>query len=475
MKYVKRTLALLTPVVTALVLLLGIRTAQAEPSIAVAPIEGDDSGDMRDAVSEALDSDELDLISNSKVTKAIDQLGYDADLSEKQAKKVARELEVDALLVAKLGKRGKNKTLRVTIYVKGKKQKGFRVTFNNAKSGAFKSKFRDKVVERISSAKGGDDDDDDNDRRRRKRGDDDDDDRRRRKRGDDDDDRRRRDDDDEDDADSEIDEAVARVSGRGPGRVAVRADLGGSVKNRTLRWTQRPYDTFPQGPKNFKNGYVPGARFEGELYPLAFSDPKSPAAGLGIFGGYDRVVGNNLSTSLEPGVVVPTKFYAWWIGAKYRLSIGKEAVAPSVTIGAAYGKRGFSPDRDTLMDPRSLDIPTTRYKMFLPSLGFRVPFARPVALVADVRVPLVLDAGPVQQLDSYGRAKITAVEGLAGFDLTFSKNFGLRLAFEYARYGFEFEGNGFETNSRDADPDTQDIGGAVDQSLGGSATLSVMY
>jgi hypothetical protein len=86
--------------------------AQAKPRVAVSPIEDDDSGDMRDAVADALDGGDLEIISTGKVTKAIDKLGYEPDLSDKQAKKVAKELDADAILVAKLGKSGKNKTLR---------------------------------------------------------------------------------------------------------------------------------------------------------------------------------------------------------------------------------------------------------------------------------------------------------------------------------------------------------------------------
>ena len=116
------------------VIAVWVGVASAKPRVAVTPIEGDESGDMRDAVAEALDGGDLDVISTGKVTKAFDKLGYEGELSEKQAKKVAKELEADAVVHAKLGKSGKNKTLKFTLFIGGKKERGFKVTFNNEKT-----------------------------------------------------------------------------------------------------------------------------------------------------------------------------------------------------------------------------------------------------------------------------------------------------------------------------------------------------
>ncbi len=71
----------------AIVVWVGV--AYAKPKVAVTPIEGDDTGEMLDAVVDALESDDFDVISTGKVTKAFDKLGYEGELSDKQAKKVA--------------------------------------------------------------------------------------------------------------------------------------------------------------------------------------------------------------------------------------------------------------------------------------------------------------------------------------------------------------------------------------------------
>jgi hypothetical protein len=447
------------------VLVVGLGVAYAKPRVAVAPIEGDESGDMRDAVADALDGGDLDVISTGKVTKAIDKLGYEGDLSDKQAKKVAKELEADALVVGKLGKSGKNKTLKFTLFVGGKKERGFKVTFNNEKSSKFKSKLRDKVTEKLESKtdeetvkkddeEGGGEDEDGGKKKKKKK-------------------KLARDGDEDPEEDPEIEAAVARVSPHSANRVAVRVDLGASFQNRTLKFTQRP--NFPEGPKPYSNTYVPGARIEGEIYPLAFSNPKSFLAGLGIAGEFDRTLSLTLRTTAEPTVPVPTKQYHWSVGARMRIPFGKTALSPSVTAGFDYGKRAFSPDRSGLMMASSLDIPNTMYTSLMPGLAARIPFIPQVAFTASAKALLIRDTGAIQKLDQYGRASVFGITAQAGFDIVLGNRFAIRLVGEFSQIGYTFVGNGFRTTSLDGDPDTKDIGGALDRSIGGAATLAVLY
>ena len=449
-----------------------VGVAYAKPRVAVTPIDGDDSGEMRDAVAEALDGGDLDVISTGKVTKAFDKLGYEGELSEKQAKKVAKELEADAILHAKLGKSGKNKTLKFTLFVKGKKERGFKVTFNNEKSPKFKAKLRDKVVDKVGSGgasdeettpkatrpddEGADEEGDEDGKKKKKKK------------------KLARDGDDDDpDEDPEIAAAVARVSPHAANRVAVRLDLGASFQNRSLTFTQR--SNFPEGPKPYSNSYVPGARIEGELYPLAFGNPKSFVSGLGLAGEFDRTLSLTLRTTAEPTVPVPTKQYRWAVGARIRIPFGKSATSPSITLGTDYGKRAFSPDRTQLAMSSSLDVPNTTYTSIQPGLAFRIPFIPQLAFAGAAKAHLIQSAGPIQKLDSYGRASVFGVTAQAGFDIVLGNRFAIRLVGEFAQFGFAFVGNGFRTTSLDGDPDTKDIGGALDRSIGGAATLAVLY
>ena len=51
----------------------------------------------------------------------------------------------------------------------------------------------------------------------------------------------------------------------------------------------------------------------------------------------------------------------------------------------------------------------------------------------------------------------------------------LRLRGSYALIGYDFVGNGEQTNNRDGNPDTQDVGGAKDVWIGATAALAVIY
>lgn len=429
------------------------RLAEAKPRLALAEIAGDDDGDMVDAVGEALDGDELSVIYPNAVARVADKLGYEQEtLTEKQAKKVAAALEADALAVARLERDGKHKVLRFRLYIGGKKARGFRVTFNNAQSARFQTMLRAKLVQRIAeadddaggaapavaaAADAGEDDDAG-----------------------------------EGAADASA-VTVRQVRPRAANRVAVRIDLGISAQNRTLSFTQR--SDFPEGPRPFKNAPVPGARFEAELYPFAFGDPYGVAAGLGLAAEYDKTLINNLNTSAEPTVVVPANQQHWSVGARYRIPFGRTPASPTLTLGVGVGRRSFVADRSGLVMASSLDLPDTRYTLLDPGLAVRVPVTGVLALTFGGKALVVFDAGPIQEPESYGRAKVFGAQGQAGIDVVLGGRFAVRLVGELVQIGFAFTGNGAMSNARDQDPTTKDIGGAADRSIGGAATLAVRY
>src|SRR5262245_47372425 len=148
---------------------LGPGVAHAKPKVALTQIEGDTTGDVHDAVVEALEGGELSLIGSKEVNRAVDKLGDLADLTDKDFKKLANELEADANVLGKLGKAGGAKTLRFRFYVHRKMTKGFTVSFKDAKSEKFRSLLHDKMVDKLSAAAP----DDEEERPARRRGDDD--------------------------------------------------------------------------------------------------------------------------------------------------------------------------------------------------------------------------------------------------------------------------------------------------------------
>src|SRR5262249_37145333 len=145
---------------TALALTAGLvpSAAIAKPKVALAPIEGDTSGAVHEAVAEALEGSELSLISNKEVTRAVDKLGDIADLTEKDFKKLANELHADGMVLGKLDKVGTAKTLKFRLYVHKKMAKGFTVSFKDARSEKFRSLLHDKMVDKLGATASDDDD-----------------------------------------------------------------------------------------------------------------------------------------------------------------------------------------------------------------------------------------------------------------------------------------------------------------------------
>jgi hypothetical protein len=521
--------------------------------VALTQIEGDASGDLRDAVVEALEGKDLSLISGKEVNRAVDKLGDLADLTEKDFKKLASELEADAIVLGKLDKVGASKTLKFRLFVRKKMAKGFTMSFKDAKSEKFRSLLHDKMLDKIGVAGGSDADDekltkkkkgggaedeedplatkkDKKDKKAKKaKGDDEEETKPKKAKADEEETKPKKAKADEEeikpkkakadeedakpappeedakpakpakpaklDDDGEPRKTKKKVATSEDGeeieggiattveaphaanRVAIRLDVGVSVIQRSFKFNARPFDG---GPKSVALSPVPGARIEAEIYPLAFSSPKSPAAGLGVGVEYDKTLKLNLGSSIEPTVAVPVKQSHYSFGARYRLAFGKTATSPTLTLGAGYGKRLFSTDRsrlmmDTAKNAIARDTPESEYTVIDPGLTFRLPVTKMVAFSLGGRGMVITNAGPIQNATSYGRAKVYGVEGGASVDVVLGNRFALRFAGEFVQVGFQFTGVGNLAKNLDGDNTTQDVGGLADRSIGGSATLAVMY
>jgi len=496
----------MAPRLALLALVLAPAIALAKPKVAIVPLDND-SGDVLDAVLEALDGDELQIIGPKQVARAADKLGLEGDFSEKELKKLAKELEAQAVVQGSLSTKGANKVLHFKLFVKGKKQKGFKIEFGSAKSPKFKKALHDKMIDKLGDlgGGGGDDEDkpkkkkgdDDEDKPKKKKGGDDDEDKPKKTSSDDDDDKPKKkkggDDDDDDKpkkktASADDDDSAGGggggdddvrahfdVSATRPVRYALRVDAGISVTGRSLTFNSKQFTEGVGAPKPYSNAPVPGARVEGEIYPLAFSNPNGPAAGLGVAGMYDRTFSLTLHNALQPTTAFPATEFRWDIGARYRLAFGTKPTSPSLTFGFDYGHRQFKVDRANQMGGVIIDIPDVEYVGVIPNITFRLPFTPAVALFAKGGSLLAMRTGSIQNPEQYGQAKVTSVEASAGLDITFAKKFAVRLTGEFGLYGFAFTGNGAMANGRDGDPTTPDVGGAADQYIGGAATFAVMY
>jgi len=502
-----------------LVALSGV--ALAKPKVALITFEGDPKGEAREVVSEAL-ADDTKVVGGKEVNRSIDKLGLDVnDLAEKDLRKLSKELEADAIVQGKLSMKGPNHLLHFKLFVHGKKAKGFKIEFGSLKSAKFKEKLRDKMIAKLGGGDGddggtavkkkggaGDDDEDpitgkkkkgagDGDplTSMKKKGGDDGDDGAKKKGGDEDggpkskgpvdvdaDDKPRKgkkrtghrgDDDGGPDVEANSDDDGAmKLPTHSANRVAVRLDVGGSIQKRTLSFTSR---SFPQAPNTYTNKPVPGVRVEAEVYPLAFSNPMGVAGGIGLGGMFDQTASLNLTSSAQPGTKFPVTERRYSIGPRFRLVFGGKPTSPSLTIGVGYGHRTFKVNRSGLDMGNTIDLPDVDYVGFDPGLEFRIPLVERVALIFGGSAMLLTSAGPIQLADSYGQAKVTGGQGMGGIDIVITSRIAARITGEFTQVGFAFTGNGAQSNARDMDPTTKDVGGAADRYLGGALTLAVLY
>jgi hypothetical protein len=505
--------------------------AAAAPKVVVTPIDGDTESEIRDVLVEAVDGDEFKLASKKETSRAVDKIDDLAELSDKDARKLAKDLSADAIISGALTKDGANKSLKIKLFVNGKAKKGFTIKFKKV-SSKFKAAIRKKVAEKLEGtteakvakaeadeetpatrpkkgqktaknekpAKNGKSgkaarEDDGEKPEKAAASEDDGEEPEKTAASEDDGEKPEKTEDDEEagkkaapaktaalaDGDEEDDPSITRRAkpqqrrgGRSANRAIARIDVGASMVKRSMTFNSNLPSNL--APRPFRPDPVPGTRVEGELYPLGFAVPDSILAGiLGTSFKLDRTLQMNVGTSDEPGTKIPTDQFRYSIGVRARL-VGRSPTSPSVTLGVDLGRSRFRPDRSVLMEGSRLDLPDTYYKFLAPGLGVRIPIGGFLAFFARGEGWFVQDAGMIVRSYSYGRAKVLGFDGEGGLDIVIAQRFGLRLSGGFTQIGYEFTGvGGFEANNRDGNPSTLDVGGAADRMLHAAATIAVIY
>src|SRR5690242_5728760 len=110
------------PLVIAIALAVASGTAFAKPKVAIVPLEGDSDGNAQDAITDAL-GDDVDVAGPKSVGRAIDKLGLDTEMSDKDLKKLSSELEVDDIVRGTLTSKDGKQIIHFKLFVKGKKVK----------------------------------------------------------------------------------------------------------------------------------------------------------------------------------------------------------------------------------------------------------------------------------------------------------------------------------------------------------------
>jgi hypothetical protein len=491
--------AFVVAVAVAVMSLWGTAVALAKPRVAIVTFDGDSQGALQDIVIELLEGD-VSLVGTRQVTKAMDKLDYDSDMSSKQLKKLAKEIEADSIIRGELSDgKGSRKILHIRLFVNGKRVKGFKVEFGSAKSQKFKDALHEKLLAKLGLDSASDDEEASDEepietpkkkKKKKKKSEDeatDDEASDEAATGDDDEDpnatKKKKKSGDEDEGEGEgegegddIDPADTKVpepmSARPANRAAIRVDLGPSLSTRTLTFSSR---NFEEAPRPYSNGAVPGARVEGEIYPLAFGKPHSIVGGIGIGGEFDQTLSLSVQTTTQMGTKFPAKQKHFSVGGRFRLVFGHKVTSPSVTLGGGYTSRMFKVDTTNRLEGTIIDLPDVGYKGYNAGLAVRFPVMSKVAIIAQGRGIFVTTTGAIQTAAQYGQAKVTGAEGMLGVDIGIGKRLAVRVIGEATQMGFAFTGTGQMSNNRDGDPMTKDVGGAADRYIGGAITLGVMY
>jgi hypothetical protein len=260
---------------------------------------------------------------------------------------------------------------------------------------------------------------------------------------------------------------------REPSRpVAVRLEVGGSATQRNLSFTTR--DGFDQVPPGYDSPPIPGVHVAGEIYPLAFGS-RGFLSGLGFAAEFDQSLLLTTKSAAVMDVSLPTSQTHWSVGARFRLSFGRTARSPSVTLGAGYGRREFTVDRSGLPADSDLDLPDVGYEYIDPGLSIRVPLGSRLAVSAGARALFLLAAGDIQNADQYGSAVAYGGDASAGIDVQLTSRFLLNLSVLASLVQLQFDGNGELARGRDQDDASVDVGTASDRYLGGAASLGVVF
>jgi hypothetical protein len=469
---IKRSLQLM---ICAAMVVGGLPSALARPTrIAMTKVSGDASGVGR-AVAEAIDDGSLVIVPAPRVARALERLKLDdQQLSDGDIGRLADELEVDAVIRGAYDR--KTRKMRFTIFAGGKKAKPFAVVVRNPQSTKFRTLIHDTVMTRLAtlvsesskrklSAPSKDEpapqtklmaDPPDSapapapaklmadppDSGLRKLG--------------------------SEPAEPAVTEAALDHSGPRSANLAVgRADLGVSVMARNFQYDAT---TTSNGPPRYRNGPVPGARFEGEVYPFALNDASSSLAGLGIAADLDQTIALSVPDAAGNRLKTTERHYA--IGLRYRLAFGDAPTRTTLTLGAGYAARQFAVDRASSMS--TLDLPDVGYQLVDPGAALRLPLGPRLAVTLAGRGLIALSAGAIQRADQYGGTQLYGATASAGLEILFGDTIALRIAGEATELLLKFSGNGALAN-RDSDASTIEVRGATDRYLGGAATLAIVY
>jgi hypothetical protein len=431
--------------------------ALAKPSVAVAPLDGDTNNKVGNAVAKAAE-DEASAVTGPKDTgKAMEKLDLSGTLDKKDAKKLRAKLDVEILIQGKVEDDGDDKSIQLTVAGKGIKASKLKLRFKTV-STKFRNDLRDALAKRLAPGEAEEDDEDrpkrlndnDNEDKPKKPRDDEEDKPKKRVAEDDEDGgsvrkkkKKRRDDDGEEPVRHAVTQVAIRLNaGAGFGRRGLTYDGGGGEA----------------GPPPIGTA-APSARVEVEAYPGAMSTLKGVAAGIGVYGEYDKSFAVSIRVPGTGGVEAPINQQHYAAGVRYRVPFGEHSVA----FGVGYAARKYTADRSGIPAGAMLDMPDVTYAGIAPNAVGRFAATPKVAVFFSGAFLFLMKAGPITTKDGFGYAKTLAFDVAGGVDIMLGSGYGMRLAAELSQVGLSFRTK------------VRDVSAATDRTIGLVASFEVLY
>ncbi len=449
--------------------------ARAKPSVAVAPLDGDSGNKVGNAVAKAAE-DEASAVTGPKDTKkAMEKLDLSGTLDKKDAKKLRVKLDVEILIQGKVEDDGDDKSIQLTVAGKGIKSSKLKLRFKTV-STKFRNDLREALAKRLAPGEAEEDDEDkpkrlnDDDDKPKKRDDEED---KPKKRSSDDEDKPRKRDDDEDkpkkrvSADDDEDGGSVRKKRKRRGdddaepprhavtQVAIRLNAGAGFGRRGLTYDGGGGEA---GPPPIGTA-APSARVEAEAYPGAMSTLKGVAAGIGIYGEYDKSFAVSIRVPGTGGKEAPINQQHYGIGVRYRVPFGEHSVA----FGVGYAARRYTADRSGIPAGSMLDMPDVNYTGIAPNVIGRFAATPKVGVFFSGAFLFLMKAGAITTKDGFGYAKTLAFDVAGGVDIALYKNYGLKIAAEVSQVGLSFRTK------------VRDVSAATDRTIGLVASFEVLY
>ncbi len=225
-----------------------------------------------------------------------------------------------------------------------------------------------------------------------------------------------------------------------------------------------------QEPPTYGGDPVPGVFVSAMVYPFAFVQRRGVARNLGVSFVFDRVFtmtsnGRDLNDGMDKSF--STIQQRWGLGLRYRAMFGNA----SLSAGLGYNRLAFVIERGGA----DLDMPNVEYEYVDVGATGRLPFGSRFALFAGGAYLVMLAAGEIQETAFYGGGSVQGVEAEIGIDIRIRPRLLGKIGGRYQRIAYDFDGSGMQTTMRDGDGSDQDVGGALDEYLGGYVTVGYLF